>query len=61
MSTTYRAAYYESPKGSGLVLTSPAQSGLNDDELRAEALAEAQRGDIIDMEAHRNNVWKCSL
>jgi len=44
MSTTYRAAYI-----GHTVLTAAEHAGLSDDALRAEAMAEAQRADIIDM------------
>jgi hypothetical protein len=43
--TTFRAAFYKMT-----VLTGPEHASLSDEDLRAEALAEAQRGDIIDME-----------
>lgn len=53
MSTTYRAAYLiadEGSSGSGTLLSHREHSHLGDATLRAEALAEALRGDIIDME-----------
>lgn len=45
MSTTYRAAYIGET-----VLTAAEHANLSEEALRAEALAEAQRADIIDME-----------
>lgn len=45
MTNSYRAAYYAET-----VLTLPEHAHLSDDALRAEALAEAQRADIIDMD-----------
>jgi hypothetical protein len=43
--TSYRAAFFRDT-----VLTRPEHAALSDEQLRAEALAEAQRADIIDME-----------
>jgi len=45
--TTYRAAYLAYPQSAGVVLTGPEHAGLSDDALRAEALAEALRADIV--------------
>lgn len=44
----YRACYYQGPDGQGeIVLTKPEHAVLSDRELRAEALAEGWRADII--------------
>lgn len=48
--TAYRAAYFLAQNGNCTLLTGPEHAHLTDDELCAEALAEAQRGDIIDMD-----------
>jgi hypothetical protein len=47
--TTYRAAYYlpAGCNGVGIVLTGPEHSGLSDVALIDEAMAEAERGNII--------------
>jgi hypothetical protein len=47
--TTYKAAFYLPPtgNGSGVVLTGPEHEHLTDDELRAEAHAEALRLGLI--------------
>jgi hypothetical protein len=48
MTTTYRAAYYVTPDGRDeTVLTGPEHAHLDDDDLIAEALAEAKRADIV--------------
>lgn len=51
MSNTYRAAYLvpDSSLGECIFLTGPEHASMNDEELRSEALSEAQRADIIDM------------
>jgi len=47
--TTYRAAYYlrAGCNGVGIVLTGPEHSDLSDVALIDEAMAEAERGNII--------------
>ena len=54
--STYGAAYLSLPLWGETVLTRPEHSGLTDDELRAEALAEAQRADIISMHESDSNI-----
>ena len=47
MTTSYRAAYLlSSDKQAELVLTAPEHAEMSDDELRAEALAEAERAGV---------------
>jgi hypothetical protein len=46
MNTTYRCAYLDHGTES-TVLTGPEHAELSDDDLRAEALAEGYRADII--------------
>jgi hypothetical protein len=48
-STTYRAAYFLAEDGGCIVLTRSEHASMSDEELAAEALAEAQRMDMIDM------------
>src|SRR5690606_16209401 len=43
---TYRAAYWTDGRGAEVVLTLPAHADLPDDELRAEAQAEAERAGL---------------
>lgn len=44
----YRAAYYVSQDGQAeTVLTLPEHASLSDSELKAEAIAEAKRADIV--------------
>jgi hypothetical protein len=51
MNHTCRAAYYENPKtGQQTVLTGPEHAHLDDDALFAEAIAEAERANIVDMD-----------
>lgn len=40
---TYRAAYWTNGRGAEVVLTLPEHSHLSDEELLAEAMAEAER------------------
>lgn len=44
---TYRAAIYRHPAGSETVLTGPEHAHLPDEDLLAEALAEARRHGLI--------------
>lgn len=46
MARTYRAAYWTDGRGAEVVLTLPAHADLPDDELRAEAQAEAERAGL---------------
>lgn len=49
--TSYRAAYYSNPKtGAETVLTGPEHSHLDDDALLAQAIAEAERAGIVDID-----------
>lgn len=43
MTTTYRAAYWTDGQGAEIVLTLPEHAHLSDDDLLAEAMAEAER------------------
>ena len=45
---TYRACYYlAQDRQSDIVLTGPEHAHLSDDDLIAEAIAEARRGDLV--------------
>jgi len=46
MQTTYRAAYWTDGEGAEVVLTAPEHADLSDDELLAEAQAEAERAGV---------------
>lgn len=46
MGRTYRAAYWVDDQGGELVLTLPEHAQLPDDELLAEARAEAERAGV---------------
>lgn len=50
MSTTYLAAYYVGPSNDSVVLTGPEHATMSTDDLLAEAWAEAERADIVDMD-----------
>lgn len=51
--TTYRAAYFAAPKSVGVALTAPGHANLSDADLRAEAMAEAERAGLIGPDAHQ--------
>jgi hypothetical protein len=46
MGHTYRAAYWTDDKGGELVLTAPEHASMTDEELIAEATAEAERNGV---------------
>jgi len=50
----YRACYWTSADGQAeVVLTSPEQAGLPDDDLRAAAIREAEHSGLVGLEEHQ--------
>lgn len=57
MSTTFRAAYYvQNYQSTGILLTSEEHAGLSDEDIRAEAKAEALRAGVIGTDAYADQV-----